>query len=201
MEYLKGSQHEVITLASAVDLILNKERLEKDYVVLTFDDGCERFYDITFPILSEFGFASTVYPVANHLGSHAVWGKVRNPGLKIMTQNMVTELARFGVEIGAHTMDHYKLTHLSKQEARYQVQASKERLEQLVSKEIDSFAYPHGDYNAGIVGIVKEAGFRNALTCVSAVANASASVYEIPRKYVTYYDDMTAFEKKTSRHA
>ncbi len=78
---------------------------------------------------------------------------------------------------------------------------SKETLEQLLGENIQSFAYPHGDFNKGVIDIVKEAGFANAVTCISSVAGEAKSIYEIPRKYITFFDDINLFKQKLESHA
>jgi peptidoglycan/xylan/chitin deacetylase (PgdA/CDA1 family) len=196
MEFLSNSSYKVISLSKATELISSQKPIDADYVVLTFDDGCERFYDITFPVLESFGFPSAIYPVANYLGKRATWGNVRTRELRILSKNQLVELAGLQVEIGAHTMDHVKLTTVSEDDAIAQVLESKNILEQLTGREIRSFAYPHGAYTEETIDIVKEAGFSNALTCVSRAAGAAESMYEIPRKYITYYDDLNAFKQK-----
>lgn len=196
MEFLMNSDYEVISLTKALDLIFNKRIIDSKYVVLTFDDGCESFYDITFPILEKFNFPSTIYPVAGYFGKYASWSKINNPDLKILSKSMLVELNKLGVEIGAHTMDHVKLTHQKRRDAITQIKDSKETLEQLLGENICSFAYPHGNFNEEIIEITREAGFTNALTCVANYAEEAESVFEIPRKYITYFDNSDKFTQK-----
>ena len=196
MEFLSTSNYKVITLTKAVDIIFNKKLIDDKFIVLTFDDGCEKFYDVTFPILEKFNFPSTVYPVVGFLGKYASWSAIYNPELKILSKRMLIELNKLGVEVGAHTMDHVKLTHIKRNDAINQVQNSKETLEQLLEQNIHSFAYPHGDFNKKIIEIVTEAGFSNALTCINDFAEEAKSVYEIPRKYITYFDNLDKFKQK-----
>jgi peptidoglycan/xylan/chitin deacetylase (PgdA/CDA1 family) len=196
MEFLANSDYEVISLSNAMNLIFNQKTINAKYVVLTFDDGCEKFYDITFPILTEFNFPSTIYPVAGFFGKHATWGKINNPELKILSKTMLVELHQLGVDIGAHTINHVKLTQISKEDATKQIKGSKETIEQLLGENIYSFAYPHGDFNDEIIEIVKEVEFSNALTCISGYAEEAQSEFKIPRKYITYFDDLNKFKQK-----
>ena len=196
MEFLVNSNYKVISLTKAIDLIFNRRILDSKYVVLTFDDGCETFYDITFPILENFNFSSTIYPVAGYFGKYAKWSLKNNPDLKIISKSMLIELHKLGVEIGAHTMDHVKLTQINKSNAISQVKESKDTLEQILGKKISSFAYPHGDFNQGTIEIIKEIGFSNALTCITNSAEQAKSVFEIPRKYITYFDNLEMFKQK-----
>lgn len=196
MEFLKNSDYKVISLNEAIDMIFNIQSIDENYVVLTFDDGCEKFYDITFPVLDKFNFPSTIYPIAGYLGKHAIINGYVHPGLKILSKKMLFDLSQLGVEIGAHTMNHFKLTQVDNITAFNQVKISKDTIEAIIGKNINSFSFPHGDYNNDVVEIVSQAGFTNALTCISGSANNAKSVFELPRKYITYFDTLEIFKSK-----
>lgn len=196
MQFLAHSNYKVLSLSQVLDFITGKKPIDANYVVLTFDDGCERFYDKALPILRAFDLPSTVYPVAAYLGKFGSWGTNKNPDLKILSKDRLFEIQAMGVEVGAHGMDHLKLTQIDVKEAIIQVKESKDVLEQLLGVDISSFSYPHGDFNSQIIEIVRESGFCNAVTCISQAANEAKSIYEIPRKYVSYYDDLNAFKQK-----
>lgn len=193
MAFLKNSEYKVITLNEALDKIFQRKVIDRNYVVLTFDDGCESFYDITFPILDSFNFPATVYPITGFLGDILTKEGKSYPHLRILSRSMLLELSKVGVEIGAHTVNHLKLTYTTQKEAEFQIKYSKEYLEQLLGTKIDSFSYPHGDYNTETIKMVKECGFTNALTCNSGFAQEAQSIFEIPRKYITYFDNIENF--------
>jgi peptidoglycan/xylan/chitin deacetylase (PgdA/CDA1 family) len=196
LEFLKNSDYNVVSLETALDIVFGEKEIDANYVVLTFDDGCEKFYNTAFPILDEFGFASAIYPVSGYLGKQATWGNLKNPDLKILSKSMLKELCDLGVEIGAHTVDHVKLTKTARNNAIEQVKQSKDILEEITGKPINSFAYPHGDFNSEVIDIVIESGFSNALTCVNNSAEFAKSPFEIPRKYITYSDNLEQFKQK-----
>lgn len=196
MEFLATSEYKVISLANALHLISGREYMDGNYVVLTFDDGCEGFYFNVLPILTRFGLASTIYPVARYLGEYALWKSAKNAAVKIISRSMLSELHALGVEIGAHSLDHPKLTQIDRRLALSQIQHSKDVLEQVVGTGVKSFSYPHGDYNSEIIEFVKQSGFTNAVTCISSDAYNARSFYEIPRKYVTFFDTLTTFRQK-----
>ena len=64
------------------------------------------------------------------------------------------------VEIGAHTMTHPVLSHLSAAEQRDEILQGKERLEVMIKRQVKSFAIPHGESNHATAAILREAGFR-----------------------------------------
>ncbi len=196
MNFLKNSDFKVISLKEALDVIFKRKIIDTNYVVLTFDDGCEKFYDITFPILDKFNFPSTIYPIAGFLGKHAIINGKKYSDLKILSKSMLNELSQLGVEIGAHTMNHVKLSQIDNSKAYDEVKKSKDTLEQVIGNEINSFSFPHGDYNNDIIEIVSQVGFNNALTCINGNANDAKSAFEIPRKYITSFDTLEKFKLK-----
>lgn len=193
MDFLKQSDYSVISLDMALDLAFNNKKIDKNYIVLTFDDGCENFYDITFPILDFFNFPATIYPITGFLGNILTIKGKSYPHLKILSESMLFELNKLGIEIGAHTVNHLKLTNSTEKEAKFEIKYSKDYLEQLLGENINSFSYPHGDYNNEIIRIVKETGFTNASTCKSGFTQDAQSIFEIPRKYITYFDNIEKF--------
>lgn len=196
MDFLKQSDYRVISLNNALDLAFKAKEIDRNYIVLTFDDGCEKFYDTTFPILDSFNFPATVYPIIGFLGKIVTLKERSYPHLKILSGSMLLELSKVGIEIGAHTVSHLNLTKTTKSEAEFQIKYSKDYLEHLLDKNIDSFSYPHGDYNNETIRIVEESGFTNAVACKSGFAQNAESIFEIPRKYITYFDTLEIFKNK-----
>lgn len=196
MHNLYKSNIKVISLEDAILLLKNKEELKLNYVVLTFDDGCERYYTLIHPILKKYDFPSTIYPVVGFLGEQAGWCSKPNPDLRILTKHQLLDLSKEGVDIGAHSMNHYKLDLIESDECFYEIEQSKNYLEKLLNIKIKSFSYPHGRYNESILNIVKQVGFENGVTCINDFAENANSLYELPRKYVTYFDDYNSIFKK-----
>lgn len=196
MEFLKNSEFKVISLSEAIDLIFNTGNIDGNYVVLTFDDGCESFYDIGYPVLEKFNFPSTIYPLAGFIGRNAIINGYEYSTLKILSKGMLFELNQLGVEIGAHTMNHIKLSKIDYESAFNEISLSMDTLEQVIGSKINSFSFPHGDYNDDIIDIVSQVGFTNALTCINGNACDAKSIFEIPRKYITYFDTLEGFKSK-----
>jgi peptidoglycan-N-acetylglucosamine deacetylase len=68
-------------------------------------------------------------------------------------------------EIGAHTLNHPKLTEITLEEAKKEILGSKLYLENIINSPVDMFCYPKGKYNEGMMHLVKETGFIAARTC------------------------------------
>jgi peptidoglycan/xylan/chitin deacetylase (PgdA/CDA1 family) len=107
--------------------------------------------------------------LAECLARHAVpatfFVPVRNrEGRAVLQPAALRGLAEAGFEIGAHTLDHCRLSHLSRRDARHQIADGKHRLEDAIGSDVSGFAYPGG--HPGLYGraVAAEVGFRYART-------------------------------------
>jgi peptidoglycan/xylan/chitin deacetylase (PgdA/CDA1 family) len=69
------------------------------------------------------------------------------------------------IDIGAHSVHHASLAHLSAVECHSEVFESRSALERLTGRPVTSFAYPFGETSPDAVAAVTAAGFRDAVTC------------------------------------
>jgi len=83
---------------------------------------------------------------------------------RLMDPTQIREWLSLGHEIGAHTLTHPRLSQIPLSRAREEIHSSKKKLEDLFGIPVKHFAYPYGDYNQRIVGIVQEAAFHTACT-------------------------------------
>jgi len=84
-------------------------------------------------------------------------------------------------EIGAHTVHHPMLSRLSSEKQREEIVESKNALEEMLGREITSFAYPHGDYSEETLNILKQNKFKNACTVVSQRVARNSDPFFLPR--------------------
>jgi peptidoglycan/xylan/chitin deacetylase (PgdA/CDA1 family) len=95
------------------------------------------------------------------------------------------------VEIGAHTVTHPALANLTAAEQWNEIHRGKLHLEEVVGRELTSFAYPFGgrqEYNALSVQLVREAGFARACSSFRGVVTAETDVMQLPRIYMDDWD-------------
>jgi peptidoglycan/xylan/chitin deacetylase (PgdA/CDA1 family) len=82
-----------------------------------------------------------------------------------MTWKELQELANDPfVEIGAHTLTHRSLHQLSENEAGDEIEQSRRILKQKLGVEIEHFAYPFGNCGQREFRLVRELGFKTAVT-------------------------------------
>ncbi|MEN3276931.1 MAG: hypothetical protein V7631_2721 [Massilia sp.] len=103
----------------------------------------------------------------------------------MLTPEMVVNLDRHGIEIGAHTVSHPILTSLDDASAMHEIATSKRELEAIVGKPVPLFAYPNGkvgkDFDARHVAMVREAGFQAAFTTAVGALTRHHDRYQLPR--------------------
>ena len=84
--------------------------------------------------------------------------------LKEGAQEQIKELSKLGFFVGSHTMTHAFLNEVSKEQAFWEINASKKIIEGLTGKECHSLCYPRGRYDDDIIKMVKDAGYKWART-------------------------------------
>jgi peptidoglycan/xylan/chitin deacetylase (PgdA/CDA1 family) len=196
MAYLRESCYDVISLREAYNSLFLTDAGGKPSIVLTFDDGDASYYDLVVPILKTFEFPSVVFVVSGLLGQRAEWIRLASARGHIMTAAQLRELHASGIEIGSHTVGHPRLTQLSREQLHHEIYDSKRSLEDTLNGEVYSFAYPHGDYSPMVMDMVREAGYECAVTCQGQDARQVLNPYEIPRRYITYQDELSRFVSK-----
>lgn len=134
-------------------------------VVISFDDGYRSVMEHALPVLDETGFNAVQFLVEGEVGGRNEWdvreGEVEAP---LMDESEVREWLKAGHAIGAHTVTHPRLKHLSMDEAREEIFRSKESLEDRFGVPVRHFCYPYGSFNRETVQLVREAGFATACT-------------------------------------
>ena len=96
-------------------------------VALTFDDGFQNFRELAFPVIQDLSLPATVFVVTGHCGRENRWATqpVHIPTLDLLTWSEIEELARQGVEFGAHTVTHPNLVHLEPKAAEAEIHQSR----------------------------------------------------------------------------
>lgn len=83
-----------------------------------------------------------------------------------MGWDQAAEMARTGMEIGAHGVTHRSLSRIPLSEAIEEIMESKSAVERNTGRPCFNFAFPFGsrrDYSAALIGEVKKAGFNACL--------------------------------------
>lgn len=168
---------------------------------LTFDDAYCSVYEHAYPALAGSGLTATIYVVADQIGGCNQWdygaGDRRE---SLMTAGQIREMAEHGFEIGSHTRSHPHLTRLDDEQLRQELIGSKQRLEDLLGREITSLAYPYGNHDQRVISAARSAGYTNAVTTVLGTAQPTVGgPFEIPRINVRWSAVGPLLKRKIAR--
>jgi peptidoglycan/xylan/chitin deacetylase (PgdA/CDA1 family) len=175
---LKTAGIPVISLSDYMAWRKGEKPVPERCVVITIDDGYSDIHSHALPIFREFGYPFTFYIYTNFLGG----------GGRTMTDEQVMELIAAGGELGSHSISHDFL-HSAKKKLgdRYEawledeLKGSKDALERRFGVEVNSFAYPYGQYNSDLAAKVESYGYTSAVTVNGAKCGFGTAAMELPR--------------------
>src|SRR5262249_512227 len=108
----------------------------------------------------------------------------------LLTWDEIREMRRAGVEIGAHSDRHDRLTLPKTHHARAGWRGCRAALENELGPGPYAFCYPYGDWDASIAAAVREAGFSSAATTDAGPNRASHEVFALRRSLIGADDDI-----------
>jgi len=133
--------------------------------VITFDDGYLDTLEQALPILNTFGFSATCYVVSGRTGEYNDWDAAAlNVRKQLMGAEQVKAWQAAGMEVGAHSRTHPRLTTCTDEELHAEIAGSKADLELLTGAPVTQFCYPYGDLDARVADAVRNAGYAAATT-------------------------------------
>jgi peptidoglycan/xylan/chitin deacetylase (PgdA/CDA1 family) len=165
--------------------------------VITLDDGYADNLQAAMPILQRNGFSATCYVVSGQVGQYNRWDADRlGVHKQLMTAEQLREWHAGGMEVGAHTRTHPRLTQCDETQLRSEIHGSKAELEDLLALPVSQFCYPYGDHNDRVVGLTREAGYTAATTTHRGRAIPGADPWRLPRIQVARHHLLPQFAMK-----
>jgi peptidoglycan/xylan/chitin deacetylase (PgdA/CDA1 family) len=129
-----------------------------------------------------------------------LWGEARlrlvedveetlRPSMPVLSRYMlnwdeVREMRRGGISFGSHTVTHPVLSRLPHDELMRELAESRQQLQEELDVPIQAFAYPNGraaDYNEEVKNVLRESGYKWAVTTESGFNRSFADPYELKR--------------------
>jgi peptidoglycan/xylan/chitin deacetylase (PgdA/CDA1 family) len=139
--------------------------------ILTFDDG-HRSDVLAAAALTARGYRAISYVPCDHIGK---------PGYMSIAE--IRNLARENFGIGSHGLTHTPLTTKPDNVLREELQLSRQKLEDLLGREVVDLAIPFGRYDGRVIATALEIGFTRIMT--SDIGLARVGAYKFPRLPVT----------------
>jgi peptidoglycan/xylan/chitin deacetylase (PgdA/CDA1 family) len=194
MWFLKFFGYKIISIEHLIDIIKGYKNPPNRAVILTFDDGYTNFYRYAYPILKKYNFPAIVYLPSAFIGTKSIW--LQKDGLKpssLLSREQILILKNKGISFGSHGRTHVKLAEIPIEKAEEEIKLSKKELEELIGSSIHHFCYPYGSLNKQIKEIVKNAGYISGVSCFRGAVYPGCDPYEIPRKAISYGDNLIGF--------
>lgn len=190
MDFLKLNNFNILSLSEFL-MRKNKKKDElsgsKD-ILITYDDGWEDNYTKAFPILKEFSFTATIFVTTGMVDRDDNY----------LTSKQIKEMSAYGIDFGAHSVNHNYLTSIPLKQAKNEIRTSKVFLENLIGKPIISFCYPYGDYSDRIIEIIRKNNYECSFTVKPGKNRYSTNNFELRRTELNGNDTISDFKKKLS---
>ena len=175
MPYLRGERHGRIA-------------------IITLDDGYADNLDAALPILQKFGFSATTYVVSGSMGRYNAWDAerlgVRKPLMSVRELQCWNDA---GMEVGAHSATHPRLTSCTDTQLHDEVYGCKADLEDRLGAAVTQFCYPYGDVDDRVVAAARSAGYAAATTTHRGRAVAGTDLWRLPRVQVARHHLLPQF--------
>jgi len=180
LAWLRAHHIRTLTMAELTDDLAAGHR-PVNAVVLTFDDGYTDAATTVTPLLLRYGARASFYVSAGFVGDgrHASWAQLR-------------AMAAAGMEIGCHGTRHRDLSRLGPRGVAYEVGHCRDQLERYLRRPT-TYAYAAGKWNAAVAAVVREDGFKAALTERPGAVLTLAEPYALPRRRIGHDTDLGGF--------
>ena len=165
-----------VTAAQLTDIILGDAEVpDAPLFCMTFDDGYLSQYTQSAPLLDRYSVPATFFVMGTGWQGDGVHTYMR--------AEQIQDLAARGHEIGSHTVNHANLVALrARNPGAYlgEIFSSKAQLEDLLQTQVNTFCYPNGGYDNGVIADVATA-YRSAASEVKGTAQSSSARYVLRR--------------------
>jgi peptidoglycan/xylan/chitin deacetylase (PgdA/CDA1 family) len=173
MEILADNGFHAVTLN---DLLSSRRggTIWKKPIIVTFDDGHETNFSNALPILNRFNFKAEFFVTTDWIDSK-----------NYMNRAQLLELSRAGMSVQSHGRSHRFLTTLTDGELHDELCCSREKLGEIVGRDIQYISYPGGRYDSRVDRCVREAGYTGSLTSVRGNNLGLSTLFGLKREALT----------------
>jgi peptidoglycan/xylan/chitin deacetylase (PgdA/CDA1 family) len=198
MIFLKNN-YEVISVKELIEIIQSGVN-HKRWVVITFDDGYLDNYKNAAPILKKNQIPACFFISSGIVGSDKPFAHdIKRLGRQIPVMNWehVRQLYEMGFEIGAHTINHVRLSQCNFLTLQQEIVGSKETIENILNTEIKYFSHPHGlqsDVSTEALNIIKQSGFECNFSAYGGLVQPGDDIFNIKRVGIPDHSSLTFFK-------
>jgi peptidoglycan/xylan/chitin deacetylase (PgdA/CDA1 family) len=197
MRFLHDEGYKAVLPSAALDPEFRRN--DKSFI-LTFDDGFEDFSLNAVPLLKKYGLTACLFIITGYIGKKSNWdynwGRFKR---KHLSWEQISNLSQAGFEIGSHTVNHPDLTKIPRRYLNFELQASKETLEDKLGRGVSFLSYPFGRNNQLVRDEVEKAGYKGAFTLGGNLTQRSWLAFSIPRMGVYLLDSPLSLKIKLEK--
>lgn len=196
LEFLKNSGYQTIVMQDLIDYVHGAGVLPQKPVMITFDDGYESFYEYVLPVLKEMGFKAVLSVVGAYADEyskinehHITYSYCTWDQLALIKNSGIVEIQNHSYNL--HSMDqgrHGAKKKFLEKDADYRNVLIRDigKMQDECCKHLDewlptTFTYPLGQISDEALPILKEIGFKAALTCTEEINDISGDPEELYR--------------------
>jgi len=187
-------------VVSLDDFFSGRLSSDKINVAITFDDGYKSWISDAIPILKKLQLPATFFVSSGFVGlsKEEEADFLRSKMFLNLVPQKITgglsfeDLKRIvneGFTIGGHTINHCILAKVrDSSQIRFEIAEDKMRLEKIIGKKVEYFAYPSGAYHNPEINLSKvlsESGYKGAVTTASGFNSIGSDPYLLHRE-LTY---------------
>lgn len=167
------------------------------YVMVTFDDGFRSVVEHALPVLEKRNIPAAIFVPTGFLGRPPSWGRYSNAhasGESVLSESELRRLAANPlVEIGSHTVHHVSLQGRPEPEVRGELLESRRSLQEILTREVFLFSFPHGASDPLHMAWAREAGYRRVFTICPERVTSRMDRFVVGRVAATPDDAARAF--------
>jgi peptidoglycan/xylan/chitin deacetylase (PgdA/CDA1 family) len=172
MKALSDSGYKTILPGQLYDYLLYGTALPAKPIMLSFDDTDADQYTVGATEMNKYGFKGVYFIMTI---------SINRP--RYMTEEQIKNLSDSGHYIASHTWDHHMVTKYTGADWDSQFVKPKLRLEKIIGKPVDYFAYPFGLWNKEAIPELKKRGYKLAFI-LSTKRDSTEPLYTIRRMIV-----------------
>ncbi len=183
MKTLSDNGYHTILPDQLNDYLVHDGKLPSKPVMITFDDTREEQFSIGAAEMKKYGFKGVFFIMTI---------SINRPGY--MTKEQIKNLSTDGNAIGAHSWDHHMVTKYVGDDWNIQLRKPKKKLEEIIGKPVNYFAYPDGIWNSAAIPEIKKSGYQLAFI-LSTKRDSTAPLYTLRRIIVAGTWSVSGFQK------
>lgn len=155
----------------------HENKLGKEHIVFTFDDGGKSFHSVIAPILEKYGFKGLFFISTKYIGNST-----------FLNEEEIKDLFKRGHIIGSHAHTHEHLYTLSDEEVTNEWKNSVTILSNIIGAPIIYASIPNGDTSKRVLDSVAQYGIKHIYTSEPTTRVIFYKEMEVIGRYVIFAD-------------